>query len=146
LNEPDVKYKRLVSVSEEDVFVRNGFFKKLILKIYGNQCSFTGMTLSSSFGHSFVDACHIVPFSLTHNDKVTNGISLCPNLHRAFDRGLVSISNEYSIIVSRHLIENESHIYALKTLEGRKLILPSIQRYYPDSQAIEWHRDNVFKG
>ena len=145
LNEPEAKYKRLIIHNEEDVFVRNGFFKKLIPKIYGNQCSFTGMRLSSTFGHSFVDACHIVPFSLTHNDKVTNGIALCPNLHRAFDRGLVSISNEYSIVISRHLIEDEKHTYALKALEGQRIFLPIKESYYPEIQALEWHRNNVFK-
>ncbi|MEJ7559041.1 MAG: HNH endonuclease [Pedobacter sp.] len=145
LNDPEVKYKRVIINTEEDVFVRNGLFKKLVPKIYNNQCSFSGMQLSSTFGHNFVDACHIVPFSLTHNDKVTNGISLCPNLHRALDRGLISISNDYTILVSKHLIENENHVYALKSLGGRKMYLPNKEIHYPERQAIEWHRNNVFK-
>ncbi|WP_379661331.1 HNH endonuclease [Pseudopedobacter beijingensis] len=45
------------------------------------------MRLSSTYGHHFIDACHIIPFSLTHDDRITNGIALCPNMHRAFDRG-----------------------------------------------------------
>ncbi|WP_316739877.1 HNH endonuclease [Pedobacter aquatilis] len=145
LNEPEVKYKKVIINTEEDVFVRNGLFKKLVPKVYANQCSFTGMQLSSTFGHSFVDACHIVPFSLTHNDKVTNGIALCPNLHRAFDRGLVSISNEYSIMVSTHLIENDKHTYALGNLAGRKILLPNKQIHFPEMAALAWHRENVFK-
>jgi putative restriction endonuclease len=145
LNEPEVRYKRVIINTEEDIFVRNGLFKRLVPKIYNNQCSFSGMQLSSTFGHNFVDACHIVPFSLTHNDKVTNGISLCPNLHRALDRGLVSISNDYTILISKHLIENEKHAYSLKSLEGRRILLPSKEIHYPERQAIEWHRGNVFK-
>jgi putative restriction endonuclease len=146
LNDPEVKYKRPIINTEEDVFVRNGFFKKLIPKIYGNQCSFTGMQLSSTFGHSFVDACHIIPFSLTHDDRVTNGIALCPNLRRAFDRGLVGISTDYNIIISKHLIEDEKHTYALKNLAGRKIFLPGKQSYYPEPKALNWHRMNIFKG
>ncbi|UKT62797.1 HNH endonuclease [Pedobacter mucosus] len=145
LNEPEAVYKRVIINIEEDVFVRNGLFKKLVPKVYGNQCSFTGMQLSSTFGHSFVDACHIVPFSQTHNDKVNNGIALCPNLHRAFDRGLVSITNNYTILVSQHLIEKENHAYGLKGLAGKKILLPNKQRYFPEIAAIEWHREQVYK-
>lgn len=145
LNEPEAVYKRVTIDTEEDVFVRNGLFKKLVPKVYGNQCSFTGMQLSSTFGHSFVDACHIVPFSQTHNDKVNNGIALCPNLHRAFDRGLVSIANDYTILVSQHLIEKENHVYGLKGLAGRKMILPSKSIYFPSIVSVEWHRENVYK-
>jgi len=145
LNEPEAKYKRIIINTEEDVFVRNGLFKKLVPKIYGNQCSFTGMQLSSTFGHSFVDACHIVPFSLTHDDKVTNGIALCPNLHRAFDRGLVSISADYTIMVSGHVIEKEAHAYTLKGLAGRKILLPNKPIHFPAVAAVTWHRENIFK-
>ena len=145
LNEPEAKYKRIIINTEEDIFVRNGLFKKLVPKIYGNQCSFTGMQLSSTFGHSFVDACHIVPFSQTHDDKVTNGIALCPNLHRAFDRGLVSISADYTIMVSNHVIEKEAHAYTLKGLAGRKILLPNKRIHFPEVEAVAWHREHVFK-
>lgn len=145
LNEPEAKYKRIIINTEEDVFVRNGLFKKLVPKIYGNQCSFTGMQLSSTFGHSFVDACHIVPFSQTHDDKVTNSIALCPNLHRAFDRGLVSISADYTILVSDHVIEKEAHAYTLKGLSGRKILLPNKTIHFPEAEALAWHREHIFK-
>jgi len=145
LNEPVANYKRVIINTEEDIFVRNGLFKRLIPKLYGNQCSITGMQLSSTFGHSFVDACHIVPFNISHNDKVTNGIVLCPNLHRAFDRGLVSISNDYTVLLSNHLIENEKHTYALNSLIHRKIILPKERIHFPELAAITWHRENIFK-
>jgi len=29
-----------------------------------------------------------------------NGLALCPNLHRAFDRGLIAISDDYRVVVS----------------------------------------------
>lgn len=146
LNEPEAK-KRHVSIhTEEDVFVRNGLFKKIVPKIYGNRCSFTGMQLSSTFGHSFVEACHIIPFSLTHNDKVTNGIALCPNLHRAFDRGLVAIDEGYSIIVSAHVLEDMDHSYGISRLHGKKIGLPKERLHYPDKEYTKWHRENLFKG
>ena len=146
LNEPAAKKRHISIHTEEDVFVRNGLFKKMVPKIYGNRCSFTGMQLSSTFGHSFVDACHIVPFSLTHNDKVTNGIALCPNLHRAFDRGLVSIDEKYNILISGHVLEDIEHSYGIRRLHGKQITLPQEPAQYPAQEYIGWHRENLFKG
>ena len=146
LNEPEVKYKTLKIETEEDIFVRGGLFKKLVPKVYDNACCITGMRLESSFNHNFIDACHIVPFSVSHNDKVNNGIALCPNLHRAFDRGLIGIDTSYRILVSSHLIEDNQHPYSLKKLNGKPIHLPSTPMYYPEPENLEWHRGNVFKG
>ena len=145
LNEPEAQYKRILIQTEEDIFVRGSLFKKLVPKVYDSTCSFSGMRLESTFAHSFIDACHIKPFSISNEDTVSNGIALCPNLHRAFDRGLVSISNDYKIIISHHITENENHAYSLKQLEGRKIRLPFGERYYPSLENLEWHRNHIFK-
>ena len=145
LEEPQAKLKHISKYTEEDVFVRNGLFKRLVPQLYQQQCCFTGMRLSSTYKHSFVDACHIVPFSHSHNDSVTNGIALCPNMHRAFDRGLLSIDDNYRILVSKHLTEDKNHPYALSALKGKQMILPQQQNHYPAQDALAWHRSEVFK-
>jgi putative restriction endonuclease len=104
------------------------------------------MKLTSTYGFNFVDACHIVPFSVSQDDKVTNGLSLCPNLHRAFDRGMVSIDGDYRILVSDQLVEDEGHPYSLEQLRGRPIQLPNERKYYPSRDNLEWHRERVFKG
>jgi putative restriction endonuclease len=146
LNEPEVKYGNIKMETEEDEFVRGGLFKKLVPMVYNATCCITGMQLQSSFGHSFIDVCHIMPFSISHNDQVNNGIALCPNLHRAFDRGLISIDTDYRVLISAHLIENADHPYGLKQLGGTEIRLPQGERYYPGRDNLEWHRGNVFKG
>lgn len=146
LNEPEAQYKTVRIETEEDVFVRGGVFKKLVPKVYDSTCSFTGMRLESTFGYNFIDACHIVPFSVSQNDKVNNGIALCPNLHRAFDRGLITIDNSYRLVVSDHIAEVEDHPYSLKNLAGRKIRLPFSSRHYPALENLDWHRREIFKG
>ena len=143
LNEPEAQYKRILIQTEEDIFVRGSLFKKLVPKVYDSTCSFSGMRLESTFAHSFIDACHIKPFSISNEDTVNNGIALCPNLHRAFDRGLVSISNDYKIIISHHITEN--HAYSLKQLEGRSIRLPFGKLHYPSLENLQWHRQHIFK-
>jgi putative restriction endonuclease len=146
LNEPEAQYKTVRVETEEDVFVRGGLFKKLIPKVYNNTCCITGMRLESTFGHNFIDACHITPFCVTHDDKVSNGLALCPNLHRAFDRGLITVDSNYFVVTSKHISEDIIHTYSLNQLKGKKLILPTIQQYRPALENLEWHRDQIFKG
>ncbi len=147
LNEPEVKYQTLAPpVTEEDIFVRGGLFKKLIPRVYNHTCCITGLRIESTFGHTLIDACHIEPFSLNGNDQITNGLALCPNLHRAFDRGLISIDQQYRVITSPHLREDHAHPYSLGQLHGRPLRLPDHRHHRPALANLEWHRGNVFRG
>ncbi|CAN5597807.1 HNH endonuclease [soil metagenome] len=145
LNEPVVPVKRIKVGLEEEAYVRNGLFKKLVPKDYQSTCSFTGMKLTSTYGFNFVDACHIIPFSVSKDDRISNGLSLCPNLHRAFDRGIVSVDANYRILVSNQLVENENHPYSLDKLRGQQIHLPVELKYYPASENLKWHREKVFK-
>ncbi len=145
LQEPEARYKTIRIDTEEEVFVRNGLFKRYIIKLYQSTCAFTGMRLVSMHGHSFVDACHIVPFSVSHDDQVGNGIALCPNMHRAFDRGLLSVDSDYRIIVSPHFTEDEEHDYGLRKLQGRRINGPQSPKYLPQLDKLNWHRKHIFK-
>ncbi len=146
LNEPEAKYKQVSIQTEEDIFVRSGLFKRYIPQLYQDACAMTGMRMRSTFKYNFIDACHIVPFALTHDDKVSNGMALCPNLHRAFDRGLVSVDENYKIIVSSHIEEDLAHPYSLRKLAGKTISLPEQGQYRPSQENLEWHRNEVFKG
>ncbi|RZK57196.1 MAG: restriction endonuclease [Pedobacter sp.] len=145
LNEPAPKYGERRMYTTEEVIVRDGLFQRWVTNSYDYQCSFTGMKLGNSFNYNFVDACHIIPFAVSFNDSPTNGIALCPNIHRAFDRGLLSIDEDYQILVSEHLTEDKRHPYALTQLKGRKILLPQHQNHYPAQETLAWHRDKVFK-
>lgn len=131
---------------EEQLFVRGGLFKKLVPQVYNSTCCISGMRLSSLHGFSMIDACHIVPFSHSKDDRVTNGLALCPNLHRAFDRGLISVDEQLKVLVSQAIAEDESNVYALKKLDGKRLALPFGAIHYPAAENLAWHREVVFKG
>jgi len=78
--------KLIEQKDEEEIYLRGDVFKREIPKIYNNTCCISGMRIDSTFNISMIDACHIIPFSISYDDTITNGIALCPNLHRAFDR------------------------------------------------------------
>ncbi len=146
LNAPAARKKTIRVETEEEVYVRNGLFKRLVPEVYAQTCAVSGMQLGSTFGHTFVDACHIVPFSVSHDDRVTNGLALCPNIHRAFDRGLIAIGDDYTILLSSHIREKTEHAYSLNKLERTKMLLPEHKSAWPDVDALRWHRQEVFRG
>ncbi|MES2766448.1 MAG: HNH endonuclease [Bacteroidota bacterium] len=130
--------------NEEEIFLRGAAFKREIPKIYNNTCCISGMRIDATISISMIDACHIIPFSKSYDDTIRNGIALCPNLHRAFDRGLISINKDYSIIVSEVFKEIET-AYSIKVFKGKRIMLPKVEIYWPLKENLEWHRENVFK-
>jgi putative restriction endonuclease len=128
---------------EEEVYVRSGVFKKEIPKIYNYHCAVSGMRIETTTNAQLVDACHIVPFSVSQNDTIPNGISLSPNLHRAFDRGLIAINDNYQLVVSTAMKENDSP-YSIKQFDGKQLLLPSKEIFYPSLENLEWQFKNTF--
>ena len=129
---------------EEELFVRGGVFKREIPKIYNYQCAISGMRVESTSNAQMVDACHIVPFAFSKDDTITNGISLSPNLHRAFDRGLITISSNYTVKVSSTIKEIDSP-YSLGQFNGMKVRLPENIHYHPSSSNLQWHEDRIFR-
>jgi len=145
LNEPVVAYQAEIKTlleqkDEEEIFLRGSLFKRKIPQIYNNTCCISGMKIDATINVSMIDACHIVPFSESYNDTITNGIALCPNLHRAFDRGLIGINDDYTVIVSNKFVESNAAIYQLKIFDGKRIMLPSFEKYFPHIENLNQHR------
>jgi putative restriction endonuclease len=139
LHEPSAIYKtKAMNFDEEEVFVRSGVFKKEIPKIYNHTCAISGMRIITAADIQMIDTCHIVPFSESHDDTITNGIALCPNLHRAFDRGLISIDTEYRVLVKP--FKEQENFYSIKQFEGKQTLLPNSKHYFPSQENLAAHR------
>lgn len=141
LHESAAEYKtKSTSFDEEEVFIRGGVFKKEIPRIYNYTCCIAGMRIIANKEVQMIDACHIIPFSESGDDTIGNGISLCPNLHRAFDRGLISISSDYRVLV-KSFHEADSKSYSIKQFEGKQILLPAQKQYHPLSINLLKHRE-----
>ncbi len=128
---------------EEERYVRGSVFKREIPKIYQNQCCISGMRIEATTNAQMIDACHIVPFSISNDDTVSNGISLSPNLHRAYDRGLITINEDYIVRISPVVKENETP-FSISQFAGRRIILPENNKDYPSPENLMWHKKEVF--
>lgn len=152
LNEPKEVYQNHIKVLretldedqfQEEIFVRGGLFKRTIPKIYDHTCCISGMKIESTKNVQMIDACHIYPFSLSNDDTITNGIALSPNLHRAFDRGLLTINSNYIVRISPTVKDNNS-CYSISQFEGQQINLPEKEKYYPSQESLIWHEKEIF--
>lgn len=128
---------------QEEIFIRGGVFKRSIPKIYDHRCCISGMRIMGPPNIQMIDACHIHPFSLSNDDTVSNGIALSPTLHRAFDRGLISITEDYKVKVSG-LVNDKDSKFTLSQFEGKHILLPGRTTWHPSLESINWHQENIF--
>jgi len=122
LHEDASKYRKEIKMlmqqqNEEEIFLRGSIFKREVPKIYNYTCCISEMKIDTIINISMIVACHIIPFRISYDDTITNGITLFPNLHRAFDRGLIVIDTDYKVIASIIFREEESKSQHVNFLE-----------------------------
>src|SRR3977135_4341515 len=108
-----------------------------------NLCAITCLTLINGGGRPEVQAAHIQPVASKGPDSVRNGLALSGTVHWMFDRGLVSIGDDYKILVAKNHVPED----AARLLNRSGTIhLPKEQTFYPNPHYLKFHRDQVFKG
>lgn len=92
--------------------IRDRVFRRLVLQAYDERCAFTGLKLINGGGRAEVEAAHIRPVQADGPDTINNGIALSGTAHWMFDRGLISLSDDLEILVSRQTNDPDS-IYSV---------------------------------
>ena len=124
---------------------RDAAFKHNVRLAYNSTCAMTGIKLINGGGRCEIEAAHIRPIGDGHNgpDSVRNGLALSRTVHWMFDRGLVSLSNEYKIFTAQELIPERVIQLFQPDME---IQLPDNPAFQPHCQFLEYHRDTIFKG
>lgn len=97
--------------------IRDRIFRKVVLQAYDCRCALTGLKLINGGGRAEVEAAHIRPVEANGPDIISNGLALSGTVHWMFDRGLVSLTDDLQIMVSRH-VNDRSSIDALLNKHG----------------------------
>lgn len=66
--------------SEVPAPVRDQGFRRAVVTAYEHRCALCGIRILTPDGHTAVDAAHIKPWSLSHDDDPRNGMALCVRL------------------------------------------------------------------
>ena len=122
---------------------RDAAFARQVKEAYNHTCAFTGIHIRNGGGRSEVQAAHIRPVKDRGPDSIRNGLALSGTLHWMFDRGLVSIDDDYSILISKNRIP-ETITSVLNS--DRLLRLPATHTQSPHPNFVRYHRDTVFLG
>lgn len=123
--------------------VKQNFFRRAVLSSYNEKCCITGIS-----DKRLLVASHIVPWSKDTQNRLNprNGLSLSCLHDKAFDRGLITFSDQYEVILSREIKKSKDEYIALNfhCFEGRPIVLP--ERFYPAQEFLERHRTEIFIG
>jgi putative restriction endonuclease len=123
--------------------VRDRVFRRLVLAAYDARCAVTGLKLINGGGRAEVEAAHIRPVEANGPDSLRNGIALSGTAHWMFDRGLISLADDFGILVSRQVNDQDS-VRAMINRSGRALV-PHRGLQRPHPRFLAWHREHCFK-
>ena len=110
---------------------------------YENRCALTGLRLINGGGRPEVQAAHIMPVASKGPDSVRNGLALSGTVHWLFDRGLLSVDDDYRVLVAEKHVPKE--VVGLLN-QDRHINAPADPKSCPHPHFLRFHRDNVFKG
>ena len=107
-------------------------FRELLLDAYAGACAITPYDARPA-----LDGAHILPFVGKLSDTARNGLLLRSDVHRLFDRFLLTVNtDEMTCVVSTKL---EKTRYS--ELDGVSLILPKDERLWPSARHLALHHE-----
>ena len=123
--------------------IKQHFFRRAVLSTYRGRCCMSGLS-----EQRLLIASHIVPWSRDKTNRLnpSNGLCLSAIHDRAFDKGLISLTDDLRVVLSNELIaRDEPFIKAtFLPLQGRQIEVPD--RFRPEPAFLARHRADVFLG
>jgi putative restriction endonuclease len=117
-----------------------GAFRVEVTDAYHRQCA-----VSREHSLPVLEAAHIIEWSDTHTNDVTNGILLRADIHKLFDAGYVTIDPDgYRFVVSKRLKEDYDNGKEYYQLHGSRILLPEDSNAWPSRQALVEHGGHIF--
>ena len=126
--------ERRYAVRETRTRLHQARFRGRVLVAYSSRCTICRLKEAR-----LLDAAHIVGDAETRGEPVVaNGLSLCSIHHRAFDQNLVGVSPDYTVHVSRRLLDDEDGpmLDVLKAFHEREIELPARRTWRPDRERL----------
>ena len=117
------------------------FFRRAVLASYDSTCCVCGLNI-----RRLLVASHIKAWALDESARSDpeNGLCLCALHDRAFDRGIITVSDELQLLVRSDVISSKQPFVrtALADFNNKPLRMPT--RFAPRREFLAWHMQNVF--
>lgn len=118
-----------------------GTFRVIVTDAYGRRCAVTSERVLP-----VLTAAHIRPFADGGEHRVDNGLLLRSDFHALFDRGYITVTLEYNLLVSRRLRADFDNGQDYLEWHGRAIRLPERSEYLPNRDFLAWHNESRFRG
>jgi putative restriction endonuclease len=129
---------------------RDPMFRERVLRAYEHRCAVTGFR--AALGGSFFgcEAGHVMWHAYGGPDSVDNGISMEPTIHKLFDAGAWTLTDDRRIMVSADYTGSEAAVVRLREQHGKPIQAPISGEPSIGLEYIRWHREpelgGVFRG
>ena len=123
--------------------VRSAAFRRIVSEIYDFRCAASGWRIILPDSRVMVEAAHLIPFAETHDDDPRNGIALAPSFHWALDANIIAPGPDYKWHVSQVLDDRFADNHPLIDLEGRSLVLPRNESWWPKAESLQWRINHL---
>ena len=122
--------------------IKQSFFRRAVLSSYKQRCCITNISETR-----LLVASHIVPWKSDVKNRLNprNGLCLSAPHDKAFDRGLITLTDEFRVEVSPALYAFETEPLIRDTLlaiRGKPITLP--EKFAPDMAFLRKHRETIF--
>lgn len=127
------------ATAEINIRIGQSKFRKGVLENFNNKCAITGVSEPS-----LLRASHIIPWSHRKDCRgdIANGIALYVEVDALFDKGYISFTDDYQLVVTNRLDElSEKLKIRIEKLRGSKLRRPKLGLR---KDYLSYHRENIF--
>ncbi|CTQ49569.1 HNH endonuclease [Jannaschia donghaensis] len=122
---------------------RDAAFARMVRRAYKGRCAISGLRLRNGGGRAEVQACHIRSVRDGGPDVVRNGIALSGTLHWMFDRGLIRVADDHSLLISHNKVDLPT-IERLVNPQMRLMLDDVDPRHCPHPDYLRWHREKDY--
>ncbi len=121
--------------------IKQHFFRRAVVSSYRGRCC-----MSRLADPRLLVASHIVPWSKDKANRLnpSNGLCLSALHDKAFDQGLISLSNDFRILISEDLAkQGDAFVQQIfLPLAGHSIEMP--ERFMPSVDFVRHHREKIF--
>lgn len=120
---------------------RDPRFRENVLRAYEHKCAATGFQAALSGAYFGCEAAHVRWHAYDGPDEVENGLALEPTMHKLFDAGAWTLTDDRRVLVSSEFTGSEQAVRTLRSLHGKALNAPLPGERPVATEFIRWHRE-----
>ena len=125
---------------------RDPEFRVKVLRAYRYRCAMCGYDGRLDAAAVGLEAAHVRWWAEGGPDETNNGLCLCVMHHKLFDRGVLGIRQDRSIMVSGQFVGwGNAAEEIVMALAGHHLAAPRAGESKVSQEHLRWHEDEVFR-